>query len=262
LLLTLCRLTAAITMNGRNHHRLIAEAVMNEEMSREEVHSAVDRAVEELLAEIKISTPPLDAAAVARILGVEVEPTYTRGQRSGAKKEFLTRPEQTPETKQWLAARAIGEHLQPSLLQRLGIPPEQKRLLMGESLATLVASHLLLPTAWFAGDARTLAYDVLELKKRYATVAADVIAWRLLDLPEPCIITIIDNDHVQRRRSNAWRVRRELEEPERECQRYVNHFSRPRVVCANGWTIHGWPVHKSDWKREILRSVVDGDMEN
>lgn len=228
---------------------------MNEELPREEVHSVVDRAVEELLAEQGISVPPVDAVMLARRLGVVIEPPRT-------KKDLLPRPQPTPEAKQWHAALAIGEHLKPILRQRLGIAPDQKRLLLGESLATLAAAHLLLPTEWFAGDARTLAYDVLELKKRYATVAADVIAWRLLDLPEPCIITIIDNDHVQRRRSNAWRVRRELEEPERECQRYVNHFSRPRVVCANGWTVHGWPVHQSDWKREILRSVVAEDLEN
>ena len=26
-----------------------------------------------------------------------------------------------------------------------------------------------------------------------------------------------------------------------------------------GWTVHGWPVHQTDWKREILRSVVEMD---
>jgi hypothetical protein len=230
---------------------------MNEDLSREEVHSAVDRAVEELLNTATIQAPPVDALLAARVLGVTVEASRPKGARGGLKKDFLTRPDTTPEAKQWLAAQAIGEHLKPALLQRLGIPPEQKRLLTGESLATLVASHLLLPTAWFGDDARALDYDILELKKRYSTTAVDVIAWRLLDLSTPCIITIIDNDHVQRRRSNAWRVRRELEEPERECQRYVNHFSRPRVVCADGWTVQGWPVHQADWKREILRSIVD-----
>jgi hypothetical protein len=50
-------------------------------------------------------------------------------------------------------------------------------------------------------------------------------------------------------------VRRELLPAERECQRYVSHYSRPRVVQAGGWTVQGWPVHRSDWKREILRSV-------
>ena len=198
---------------------------MNEDLSRDEIHSIVDHTVEEMLSEAAMQTPPVDALALARHLGLAIEPRP----KAKVKKDFLAPLDPTTEAKQWLAAQAIGEHLKPSLLQRLGIVPEQKRLLLGESLATLVASHLLLPAAWFGDDARALEYDVLELKKRYATVAADVIAWRLLDLPTPCIITIVDNDHVQRRRSNAWRVRRELEEPERECQRYVNHFSRPRV---------------------------------
>jgi hypothetical protein len=229
---------------------------MTEDLSREEIHAAVDRAIEEMLSDAALQAPPVDALVLARRLGIAVE----LRPKAKVKKDFLTPSNATPEAKQWLAAQAIGEHLKPSLLQRLGIPPEQKRLLRGESLATLVASHLLLPAAWFGDDARELEYDVLALRKRYATVAADVIAWRLLDLPVPCIITIVDNDHVQRRRSNAWCVRRELEAPERECQRYVNHFSRPRVVCANGWTVQGWPVHQSDWKREILRSCVDEDM--
>jgi len=233
---------------------------MSEDLSREEVHSVIDRVIEELLSEKELSAPPIDATALARLLGVAVEPPRAK-RAGGMKKDFLTRPDPTPEAKQWLAAHAIGEHLKPALLQRLGIPPEQKRLFLGESLTTLVASHLLLPTAWFGDDARALEYDIFELKKRYSTTAADVIAWRLLDLSTPCIITIVDNDHVQRRRSNAWRVRRELEEPERECQRYVNHFSRPRVVCVAGWTVQGWPVHQADWKREILRSVVDWDTE-
>jgi hypothetical protein len=30
-------------------------------------------------------------------------------------------------------------------------------------------------------------------------------------------------------------------------------------VQENGWTVQGWPVHQADWKREIRRSVVDGD---
>ncbi len=234
---------------------------MNEDLSREEIHSLVDRAIEEMLSEAAMQAPPVDALVLARLLGIAVEPR-PKGPRAGLKKDFLTPPAPTPEAKQWLAAQAIGEHLKPALLQRLGVPPEQKRLLMGESLATLIASHLLLPTAWFGDDARALDYDILELKKRYSTTAADVIAWRLLDLTTPCIITIVDNDHIQRRRSNAWRVRRELEEPERECQRYVNHFSRPRVVSVNGWTVQGWPVHQADWKREVLRSVVDQDFES
>jgi Zn-dependent peptidase ImmA (M78 family) len=129
--------------------------------------------------------------------------------------------------------------------------------MMGESLANRFAHHLLVPTAWFTDDAKLYDYDVLQLKQKYHTASHEVIAWRMLDLPAPCIITVVDNDHIHRRRSNSWHVRKELEEAEIQCQRYVNYYSRPRVVRANGWTVQGWPVHQSDWKREILRSVVD-----
>jgi Zn-dependent peptidase ImmA (M78 family) len=129
--------------------------------------------------------------------------------------------------------------------------------MMGESLANLFAYHLLVPTCWFPDDAKLHDWDVLELKQKYRTASHEVIAWRMLDLASPCIITVVDNDHIHRRRSNAYRVRKELEEAEKQCQRYVNQFNRPRVVRENGWTVQGWPVHQPDWKREILRSVVD-----
>ena len=86
------------------------------------------------------------------------------------------------------------------------------------------------------------------------------MAWRLLDLPEPCVITVVENDHVHRRRSNAWRVDKTLHPAEARVPALRPHYSRPRVVSADGWTVQGWPVHSPDWKREILRSVVDGGM--
>ena len=130
----------------------------------------------------------------------------------------------------------------------------------GESLANLFAYRLLAPSCWLKVDAPALAYDVLELKKRYRTASHEVLAWRLLDLAESCVITIVDNDHVSRRRSNAWRVTRQLSPPEKECQQYVSYYSRPRVVQKAGWTVYGWPVHEADWKREILRSVMDEEV--
>jgi hypothetical protein len=81
----------------------------------------------------------------------------------------------------------------------------------------------------------------------------------MLDLPEPCIITILDNDSISRRRSNSWPIRRKLEPPEQECQRYVHERDRPKIVRRDGWTVHGWPVHQENWKREILRSEISGE---
>jgi Zn-dependent peptidase ImmA (M78 family) len=239
---------------------------MFEDLSRDEVTAAVDRAVQELLEAAGVTAPPVDAIALAqRHLGMIVcldrrQNQRGRAQRSAGHKQIFLRPEPTEDRHQWTVAHEIGEHLKVALLQRLQLAPEQTRAMAGESLANLFAYRLLVPTCWFAEDAPACGYEVPELKKRYATASHEVIAWRFLDLPEPCIVTIVDNDHIHRRRSNAWRVRRRLEPAEAACQRYVNYYSRPRVVQENGWTVQGWPVHLADWKREILRSVVDADV--
>ena len=234
-----------------------------DELSREEVGETVDRAVAELLQAAGVDNPPVDAIALAqRHLGMIVcldrrQPQRGRAQRTLGRKQIFLRPEPTEERHQWTVAHEIGEHVKTDLLQRLGIEPGQTRAMSGESLANQFAHRLLVPTGWFRADAPALAYDLLELKKRYRTASHEVITWCLLDLPSPCILTIVDNDHIYRRRSNAWPVRRELHPVERECQRYVHEYSRPHLVQQEGWTVQGWPVHQPDWKREILRSVVE-----
>src|SRR5262249_33382894 len=236
---------------------------MVEDLERDEVVARVDAMVNELLVRAGLEGPPVDAIVLAqRHLGMLVcldrrQPQRGRAQRAGGRPQIFLRPEPTEERHQWTVAHEIGEHLKPALLERLGLPPERTRAMFGESLANLFAHRLLVPTRWFREDAPALGYDVLELKQRYRTSSHEVLALRLLDLPEPCIITIVDNEHIHRRRSNAWPVRRRLEPPEAECQRYVDHYSRPRVVREGGWTVQGWPVHQADWKREVLRSVVE-----
>jgi hypothetical protein len=230
---------------------------MSEELTREDVTAAADAVVEDLLEAAGVTQPPVDAVVLAErhlglVLHFDAPPRgRQRGQLSG---------EPSPERRQWFAAREIGERLRSELFERLGLPTEGPRPMFGESPATLFAMRLLLPTMWFADDARSCAHDVAELQGRYAGVALDVIAWRLLDLPTPCIITVLDNGAVTRRRCNVRHVPRELAPAERECQNYVHHYSRPRVVRADGWTVQGWPVHQPDWKREVLRSVTaEGD---
>jgi Zn-dependent peptidase ImmA (M78 family) len=236
---------------------------MMEELEHDDVVALVDRMVEELLDRAGLMEPPVDAVALSqKHLGMpmRLDPRQAnrgRAQRAAARQQISLGPEPTEERQQWTVAYEIGEHLKAALLQRLNIEPEQTRLMRGESLANLFAYHLLVPACWFADDAPACNYDVLELKNRYRTSSHEVIAWRILDLPEPCIITILDNDHISRRRSNAWPTRRSLEPAEQECQHYVNHYSRPRVIQQDGWTVQGWPVHQADWKREILRSVVE-----
>jgi predicted transcriptional regulator len=236
---------------------------MIEGLTPEEAHGAVDRLVEELLEAAGVGGPPVDAIALAqRHLGMVVcldraQPQRGRAQRGGGRKQIYLRPEPTEERHQWTVAHEIGEHLKVDLLRRLGVAPGETRPMMGESLANLFAHRLLVPTRWLAEAARGCGHDLLELKARFASASHEVIAWRLLDLDEPCVLTIVDNGAIYRRRSNAWRVRRELAPAERECQRLVHDEGRPHVVRAGGWAVQGWPVHQRDWRREVLRSVVE-----
>ncbi len=185
------------------------------------------------------------------------QPQRGRAQRAGGRRQIYLRPEPTEERHQWTVAHEIGEHFKPGLLQRLGVSPEATRAMAGESLANLFAHRLLVPQSWLAADAPDLDHDLLRLKERYRTASHEVIALRLLDLSEPCVITIVDNDHVHRRRSNAWRVRKVLEPAEAKCQRVVNRRGEPHVIREGRWSVWGWPVHQADWKREILRSVYE-----
>ncbi len=236
---------------------------MREELTREEVTAAVDAAVAELLAAAGVVGPPVDAIALAqRHLGMIVcldrrQEQRGRAQRAGGRKQIFLRPEPTEERHQWTVAHEIGEHLKADLLSRLRLDPAATRAMAGESLANLFANRLLAPTVWLAADAAGCGHDLLALKQRYRTASHEVVAWRLLDLEAPCVVTVVDNDRVSKRRSNAWRVTKRLGAAEKQCQREVSESGLPRVARGGGWTVQGWPIHRDDWKREILRSVAD-----
>lgn len=236
---------------------------MSEDFEREDLLRIVDHLIDDWLAAAGITEPPINAIALAQgHLGLQIcldrrPPPRLRLPRGTNPRAIYLDPDLGPEQQQAQVAHALGTLFKPELLDRLGIPPEQRRGLTGESMANLLAAHLLVPTCWFAEEARQLDYDVIALQRRFATASVEMVAWRMLDLAEPSIITLIDNEHVARRRSNAWQVTRTLEPVEVECQRYVHQYSRPRCLRENGWTVHGWPVHQPDWKREILRSVVE-----
>ena len=238
---------------------------MPEDLVRDDVATQVDRMVANLLAAANVNGPPVDAIAIAqRALGMVVcmdkrQMQRGRAQRAAGGRQIYLRPEPTEERHQWTVAHEIGEHLKPELLRRLGIEPHEARAMMGESLANWFAQRLLAPTCWFADDAPELDFDVLALKLRYRTSSHEVLAWRMLDLPQPCIITIVDNDKIHRRRSNAWPTRRELLPIERKCQQAVHRLGKPQRMADGACTVQGWPVHTPDWQREILRSIVDMD---
>ncbi len=236
-----------------------------EELTREEVLGAIDRTVETLLETAGLTAPPVDAIALAqRHLGMVVcldrsQRQRGRAQRVAGKRQVFLRPEPTEERHQWTVAHEIGEHLKVEILERLKLDPADTQAMTGESLANLFAYHLLVPTPWFRQDAPELSFDLLELKRRYRTASHEVIAWRFLDLSAPCIVTIVDNDRIHRRRSNCRRTKKELHPVEEKCRAWVHEHGDPQELREHGWTVACWPVHQLEWKREILRSEVEED---
>jgi hypothetical protein len=68
---------------------------------------------------------------------------------------------------------------------------------------------------------------------------------------------MVDNGRVTKRRANGGHVGKQLAPAEAECLKQVQRYSRPCRVSDEGWDVRGWPIHAADWKREILRSVVE-----
>jgi predicted transcriptional regulator len=231
---------------------------MGDGATAEEVFELVDRAAAELLAAVGASAPPVDALSlVQRHFGLEVRTgaASPRSRKGGS--ALVLDPEWSEEQRQWAAARAAGERLKPELVRRLAISSDEESSLGGASLVNLFATRLLLPTAWFAADAAACGFDLLELKRRFATASHEMLAWRMLDLPTPCVVTIIDDGKVARRRSSGGRVPRTLNLAELECVELVLADDRPHLIRSGAWTVQGWPVPREYGRRVILRSVGD-----
>ncbi len=216
---------------------------MSDDLSPDEIHDVVDRAVGELLDDAGVDAPSVDAVALAeRHLGLVLR----------------LKADLTPEQRQYAAAQEVGRVGRDDLLRSLGVDPEERRPgLQGATLVNLFADRLLTPTAWFRDEARSSAYDLFALKRRFATASHELLAFRLLDLDEPCVITVLDNGTVTRRRGNTGRVTKDLSPAERRCLEQLQRYSRPCDLSEGGWRVQGWPVHEADWKREILRSVLE-----
>ena len=80
---------------------------------------------------------------------------------------------------------------------------------------------------------------------------------RLLDLDEPCVISILDDGVVAVRRGNRNHPGKKLEPPEQACHDRVMELDLPHRVRADGWTVQGWPVPGRAFRRIILRAVPD-----
>jgi len=238
------------------------------ELAREEISAALDTVAGDVLAEVGLRGPPVDAFAVARSLGISVamddgqpgRARYVRlgGHRSaGPRAAILVNPDPRSEREHWAVAHEIGEHVAHRVFSMLGVDPRETFPNAREAVANQLAGRLLLPAEWFTADAADCDWDLIELKSRYRTASHEQIARRMLQCTPAVIVTIFDHGEVTLRRSNLPGRVPVASRLEMQCWRAVHHSGRAQRTYDGHRTIRGWPVHEPGWKREILRTEVE-----
>lgn len=246
---------------------------MLSEITQEELSAALDGVADEILAQGHVDRPPVDAAALAGRLGLEILMDdaqegrarfvrlggYRGSQPRGA---ILLRSDPRPERRQWAVAHEIGESTAYRVFAALGIDPREISPVWREAVANYLAGRLLLPAAWLTADAAACRWDLLALKQIYATASHELIARRMLDFAPPIIITVIDQEQISLRRSNVRGRVPPMSAAEKECWKSVHQHNRPEETRETLSTIRGWPIHEEGWEREILRREVSAGEEN
>jgi hypothetical protein len=238
------------------------------EYTREELAAGLDRVVDEILGTSGIETPPVDAFAVARALGITVavddrqegRARYVRlsGHRSERRRAtILLRPEPRLERQQWAIAHEIGEHVAYHVFAQWGVDPREAAPNAREAVANNLAGRLLLPTAWFAADAAASDWDLIALKVRYRTASHELIARRMLECRPPVIVSIFDQRRISFRQSNLPGRAPPPSAAEMQCWSDVHGCNHPQQTRTGPCFIQGWPIHEEGWKREILRVEID-----
>lgn len=246
------------------------------ELTREDLTSALEGTVSEILWETGVIEPPVDAIAIADRLGVTVATDaravargrYVRmaaGAESLAALAIVLAPEERPERRQWAVAHEIGEWAAQRVLEKLDLDLIELAGTMRERCASAFASALLLPRRWFLPDGEAFDWDLPALKSRFRTASHELIARRMLEMPAPAVITLFDQGcRVWRRGTEGLRVP-PLLLAEEACQRQAFLRGKPAEAdsdCdgAGRICVRCWPIHEPGWKREIMRSELQDEI--
>jgi hypothetical protein len=155
------------------------------------------------------------------------------------------------------AAEGIARALAPEVLRKLGVPAGAENKQFAAQLRGMVVGRVLVPTRLFRAALRECSADLAALQRLFSTAGMELIALRLLDFDEPCVISIVDDGVVSMRRGNRNAVGKKLEGAEQTCHDRVAELELPHRVRADGWTVWGWPVPRRAFRRIILRAVPD-----
>ena len=246
---------------------------MLSEIPADQFAAALDACAADVLWEAGVTEPPVDATVVAERIGLVVahnDAMACRGRlvqladpRGGTVGQgtIVVGPAERPERLQWAVAHEIGESVAHRVFAALGVRPDDAPDNAREQVANHLASCLLLPRNWFAADGPLLDWDLFALKQRYTTASHELIARRMLEMPPPIVVTLCDLGNVRWRRSNrGGRPPRMLPEEDgvwRTSARVRRTASAILDPATTGLeSVHAWPIHEADWKREILRSAL------
>src|SRR5438477_803372 len=239
------------------------------DVSADDLFDAVDRLVADALRRHGTSGPPVDAIRLAQdVFDLTVrEAEDEDGGRAGRfgprpprrrDREVVLRSTRSDEARHAACARACAKELVPAVLAKLGIAPGTENRSAQAQLVGVIAPRLLLPTKWFDRDARRLGFDLLELKDVYPTAGYELIALRMLDVDEPCVIAVVDDGTVSTRRGNSRPETKKLTAAEQAAIDKLGRYEEPRQTArAGGWTATAWPIPGGPFGRIILRSVPD-----
>lgn len=221
----------------------------------EELHCLLDQLVDQVLAKAGLNAPPVDAEKLARqkvwlSFGLEAPRQYRKPPPASFDQ---LEPDAPVIRRQWQAAQYLGSIFQTEA-KRLWQDSQGDDAIAGISWINLLAQRFLVPSAWFQSACAELDYNLLELKSRFKTAPYEILALRMLDLPRVCVVTIVDNGHPGKRKSNGFKAGRGMHPAEEEALRYAQEYSRYREVSRGGWQVRCWPVHGLDWKREVILS--------
>jgi len=240
------------------------------DFSQEDLIDAIERLVSGLLENAGVTAPPVDALRVAEDhIGIPVEIVEPAEEDENGRRRPRARPQgsgiflspdMSEENRQKVVADGIARTLVPDVLRRLNVLPSEENKQFVTQIRALIVPRILIPTRLLRVALKECKYDILALKKVFATATTEAVALRLLDLDESCIIAILDDGVVATRRGNRVPAGKKLEPAEQACHDQVLELDLPHRVRLGEWTVQGWPIPDRPFRRIILRAVRDDDV--
>ena len=241
------------------------------EIPPEQFSAALDACVTQVLREVSMVGPPVDALLLAERLGLLVARDSVMDVRArfvclneapAGQGTILLADEPRRERRHWAVAHEVGEWLAHRVFAILGVPVVDIPPAGRERVANHLASCLLLPQAWFSSDGSSLDWDLYRLKQRYHTASHELIARRMLEMSPPVMVTLFDQGQPRWRRSNVSGRPPKLTPPEKETWQTAWECNKPARYCGEYMPmgiadIRCWPVHEPGWQREILRTALE-----